>query len=271
VDIDTLNKRFYEKPQTVMDYVRETPLWPEEKFIFEQHQSKIRDKSLLDIGCGGGRTTRVLRHWTSQYTGLDYSHEMIKACREKWPDLKFVHGDASVMHMFGPDQFDFVLFSFNGIDSLSHEKRIRVLQEVYRVLKPGGVFTFSSHNRDCKRIVTALDLRDLNIKNNVRNLRSYFTVRQYQVRAPTYTILSDPLAGFGCLMYYIRKFDQVKQLEAIGFRDVAIVNRKVQWVDSISLDRKSQWFHYICNKPGVREGTDDSIRKGSFYHLPEST
>ncbi len=35
-------------------------------------------------------------------------------------------------------------FSFNGIDSVDHEGRGRVLDEVRRVLRPGGTFLFST-------------------------------------------------------------------------------------------------------------------------------
>ncbi len=251
MEIDTLFRHYYEQPETVKVYTRHNRLRPEEQLIFEKYDSYVRNKAVLDLGCGGGRTTFALSHLTPNYTGLDFSKQMIKACQEKYRTVKFVHGDTSDMNMFGDAQFDFVLFSFNGIDCMSHEKRIRTLQEIYRVLTANGVFAFSSHNRDDKRRVVALDIRDCNIMNNLRNLRSYLKVRNYQVRTETYAILSDPLEGVGHLTYYIRKLEQVKQLEEIGFRDLAILNQKVQFVDANSRDRDSQWFHYVCQKPSA--------------------
>ena len=44
--------------------------------------------------------------------------------------------------------FDIVAFSYNGLDAVGFEDRHVVLDEVARVLAPGGVFAFSSLNRD---------------------------------------------------------------------------------------------------------------------------
>jgi SAM-dependent methyltransferase len=41
-----------------------------------------------------------------------------------------------------------VSFSYNGIDSVNLPGRYLVLQNVYRVLRPGGNFVFSALNRD---------------------------------------------------------------------------------------------------------------------------
>jgi ubiquinone/menaquinone biosynthesis C-methylase UbiE len=131
---------------------------------------------------------------------------------------------------------------------MSHEKRCAVLREVHRVLKPGGVFAFSSHNRDDKRIVKAFDIRDWNLKRNLRHLRSYLSVRKAQVISDSYAILSDPLAGYGYLTYYIRKSDQLRQLEDAGFRDVTIINQGCEIVPAETRDRLNQWFHYVARK-----------------------
>ena len=46
-----------------------------------------------------------------------------------------------------PDSFfSFILFSFNGIDCISHEDRFRVFKEVQRVGRAGVLFCFSTHN-----------------------------------------------------------------------------------------------------------------------------
>ncbi len=246
--MDERNRQFYERPETVAEYAQESQLWPEERFIFDLYSEFIVNRRVLDIGCGGGRTTGALLERTPHYVGLDYSEPMVQLCRRRWPAAEFIHGDASALHMFGANEFDFVLFSFNGIDSMSHEKRLAVLREVYRVLKPGGVFAFSSHNRDDKHIVTAWNLRDWSLHRNLRNLRSYLSVRKAQVVAASYAILSDPLAGEGYLTYYIRKHDQVRQLGEAGFRDVTIINQGCEIVPAETRDRLNQWFHYVARR-----------------------
>ena len=50
------------------------------------------------------------------------------------------------MKLFEDSSFDFILFSFNGIDYMNHDERIRTLREIRRILKTGGYFCFSTHN-----------------------------------------------------------------------------------------------------------------------------
>jgi SAM-dependent methyltransferase len=152
------------------------------------------------------------------------------------------------MHMFQEGSFDFIIFAFNSIDCMSHENRLQILGEVYRTLKVGGIFAFSTHNLDYKHLVTAYNIRDLNIFNNIRNVISYFKVRKYQVVDKTYSILSDPLAGFGHLIYNIRMPEQIQQLKLIGFKDIKILNRSAEFITNDRVDRDSNFFHYICYK-----------------------
>jgi SAM-dependent methyltransferase len=102
---------------------------------------------VLDLGVGGGRTTPYLSCLAQRYVGVDYAAEMVKVCREKFPQLDFVEADAADMAMLPNNSFDVVFFSFNGLDVLSpDEKRRSCLSECHRLLRAGGMFIFSSHN-----------------------------------------------------------------------------------------------------------------------------
>jgi SAM-dependent methyltransferase len=102
---------------------------------------------LLDLGVGGGRTTPYLSDLASSYVGVDYAEEMIRVCRGKYPSLQFEMADAADLSRFADGFFDAIVFSFNGMDYLAPDKsRQQCLRECHRVLKPGGVFIFSSHN-----------------------------------------------------------------------------------------------------------------------------
>ena len=52
------------------------------------------------------------------------------------------------MNEFKDEEFDYIIFSFNGLDSINHEDRLKGLREIYRVLKQDCLFVFSSHNRN---------------------------------------------------------------------------------------------------------------------------
>lgn len=58
----------------------------------------------------------------------------------------FVICEGRDLSQFRTASFDLILFSFNGIDYLSHAGRLKALTEIRRVLAIGGVFVFSSDN-----------------------------------------------------------------------------------------------------------------------------
>lgn len=136
--------RVYSAPEIVARYAGMDSLSACEQLMFGAYlQSGM---TILDLGVGGGRTAPYLSQRASRYVGIDYSEEMIRACRNKFPQLQFEVADASDLSQFADASFDSVVFSFNGIDCLTREKRENCLRECYRVLKPGGVYIISSHN-----------------------------------------------------------------------------------------------------------------------------
>ena len=135
----------YSDPAVVAAYAKREKLLPCEEVLFERW---IRPgATVLDLGVGGGRTAEPLSKIASCYIGLDYSQGMVEACRARYPQLEFHHGDATDLSRFEDRHFDAVVFSHNGINCIrTDEGRAKCLREVARVLKPGGVFVVSSHH-----------------------------------------------------------------------------------------------------------------------------
>jgi SAM-dependent methyltransferase len=139
------NLRVFRAADTVAHYAGLNHLTPAERLLFETHLKA--GFAVLDLGVGGGRTTPYLSGVASDYVGVDYSEEMIRACRMKYPKLRFEVADAADLSLFANEFFDAVVFSFNGMDSLApDEKRQQCIRECFRVLKQDGTFIFSSHN-----------------------------------------------------------------------------------------------------------------------------
>ncbi|MCP4254937.1 MAG: class I SAM-dependent methyltransferase, partial [Candidatus Scalindua sp.] len=142
-----MNKKKYESKSVVSSYIN-MRLQNPEVMIFVKFREFIEGKHVLDIGCGSGRTTAILKNLSSGYVGLDYSLEMVESCRRRFEGVSFLHGDVRDMSGFNDEEFDCVMFSFNGLDSISHSDRLKGLREIRRVLKQDGLFIFSSHNRN---------------------------------------------------------------------------------------------------------------------------
>jgi ubiquinone/menaquinone biosynthesis C-methylase UbiE len=100
---------------------------------------------LLDVGCGTGCFLREVKanHPRLQVIGLDLSPYYLAVARQKlqpWSRARFVEGMAEAMPL-GDEQFDAVTCIY-----LFHELppgvRRAVVDEVRRVLRPGGVLIF---------------------------------------------------------------------------------------------------------------------------------
>lgn len=126
-------------------------LWQSEKYAFEKYFNQT--DSILDIGCGTGRTTFSLyKQGFHKITGLDVSPSMIQAARkvsqEEKIDIPFILGNATNMP-FNDSSFDSSLFSFNGLMQIPQRKnRLLALKEIHRTLRTDGIFIFTTHDRD---------------------------------------------------------------------------------------------------------------------------
>ena len=109
-------------------------------------------RKILDLGCGTGSTTIMLKQAfpTAEVIGLDLSPQMLTMSEYKAQqaqlDIKWVHGQAE-MTEFADGEFDVVTASL-----LFHETPTTVsqavLDEAYRLLKPGGqVIILDGHQK----------------------------------------------------------------------------------------------------------------------------
>ena len=139
------NLQIYNSTEIAAHYAGLSQITPCEHLLFQKY---VRDGAVvLDLGVGGGRTTPYLSNRSSAYLGLDYAPEMVRICRAKFPNLEFKVGDASDLSDMGSHSFDAVVAAFNVLDYvIGSDKRQSCWRECYRVLKPGGVLIFSSHN-----------------------------------------------------------------------------------------------------------------------------
>src|ERR1700674_3587430 len=100
-----------------------------------------------EIGCGVGRMTRMLSKIFGHVTGVDISEEMIRQARQNTADLDnvdLVLGDGCTLAGLPGESYDFA-FSFIVFQHIpAYSVMASYCREVFRVLKPGGLFTFQA-------------------------------------------------------------------------------------------------------------------------------
>ncbi|MGG6295944.1 class I SAM-dependent methyltransferase [Leptolyngbya sp. AN02str] len=257
MNVDT-NQKTYESPGIVWHYAQLQQLQPAESAILNLLRDRLADMKMLDIGVGGGRTTLHFSPVVKDYTGVDYSAEMIAACRQRFSAsaAQFAVCDARDMSQFDDQSFDLILFSFNGIDYVSHGDRLKILQEIHRIGKPGGYFCFSSHN--LQGFAHSFRLRNQLSLNPIRtyvNLMMLGCMRlmnrpltQTNIQCSDYLIVKDESHNFRLNTYYIYPQRQLAQLMPY-FGNVKIYS----WSSGQELATEKElcsnvdaWLYYLC-------------------------
>ena len=101
---------------------------------------------VLDLGVGNGRTTVAFKRMGYEVVGIEYCRELLAHGQALHPDVDMREGDARCLDL--PDaSFDAAIFSWNGIDYMKPvDERMKVLAEIRRCVRPGGIVFLSSHN-----------------------------------------------------------------------------------------------------------------------------
>ncbi|MDZ8066033.1 MAG: class I SAM-dependent methyltransferase [Nostoc sp. DedQUE08] len=97
------------------------------------------DSQVLDLCCGSGQTTEFLVKTSQNVTGLDASPKSLQRARLNVPEASYIEAFAEEMP-FADNLFDVVHTSV-ALHEMQPQQLRKIINEVYRVLKPGGVFT----------------------------------------------------------------------------------------------------------------------------------
>lgn len=260
------NTESISKNYAVRDYLE-----PAERTILDMLGPELSGMDMLDMGVGGGRTTKYFAPLVKNYIGADYAIAMVDICMDKYGnDYYFLNCDVRDMKEISDNSYDFVLFSFNGMDSFNHKDRMAALDEIHRVLRPAGYFCFSSHNLDWEgltgifsfkekkdssrrngsdrfvenissRIKSTCKIMRLNILNKSLHMTDHISKLRKNKRGDIY----DNSLNGKARVYYINSNEQIRQLEEKGFKNVSTVCRDGLITNNTTLLSSGGWIYYL--------------------------
>lgn len=257
---DQSNNRAYKQARIVNIYSNLSDLQKSEETILNTLKKDLPNMKMLDIGVGGGRTTLHFANLVREYTGIDCSEEMIAACQKRFSDysdgVSFKVCDVRDMAVFEDNSFDFILFSFNGIDYISHDDRLKALAEIKRVLKPGGCFCFSTHNIQSVHKLFGLKEQFSFQPEAPKKLIRWFLTRFVFNRNVNvknldqcrFAVFNDGGERWGVQTYYIKPEEQIKQLRTF-FDDIRVYLFESGTEVGADADLggiDDDWLYYLC-------------------------
>jgi len=257
------DRLIFEDSKVVARYANSVSLQAPEHELLQRIRPSLGEMDMLDLGVGAGRTARHFAPLARSYLGLDYSHAMIQQCARLLPGVAFQVADVRSLDFLEDESYDFVLFSYNGIDHLGVSERNNVLCSLRRILRPRGILFFSTHNTNF--IPQLVKQHSVRLSSNMRDsLRSVRQSLRFFWHNPTLAFRLPPKAGIRVVdggnsfrstgVYYIRPDLQNAALARLGMEEVMCAgNDSCEFLraeDERAAEIPSPWVYYFCRKPG---------------------
>ncbi|MDP2649504.1 MAG: class I SAM-dependent methyltransferase [bacterium] len=137
---------------------------------------KLRNETVLDIGCGRGEISSYCVQRGSKAYGIDYSKDAIKIAKKTFNKVNFKIMDASKLQF--KDHFFDKIILLDFVEHIYPKELLTILEEVKRVIKPNGIIIIHTPNLWFSRILQIVGYpfgykeSDLHV-----NLQSYFQLK----------------------------------------------------------------------------------------------
>jgi SAM-dependent methyltransferase len=269
-DISDVNRKAYQTPQSRREY-RKASGWLDagEQAAVAASGFDQTGCTMLDIGFGGGRTTPLLSAINKNYIGIDYIPELVEIARTHFPQADLRQMDARRLN-FNDRSFDAILFSYNGIDSVNYADRLSILAEVFRVLRPGGRFCFSSLNRYGPSFVQPIGMPSGIDTHSVRSfildlvravrwytvflvvgLPIYLKTRSAHSELETVEIVPKQVMAHygGIVLLFTSVAANITLLTQAGFQVQLVLDTAGHRVAANARAGDSRWLYYVVRKP----------------------
>jgi len=124
-----------------------------EKQLAKLNKSLNSFDNILDFGCGCGRITqRLLDAAKPQLYGCDIDSKMISWDQKHIPQVKFTVNASRPPLIYEDDSFDLII-AVSVFSHLNEEYQFLWLEELSRILKPGGLLFITIHGKHAIELI----------------------------------------------------------------------------------------------------------------------
>lgn len=195
--------------------------------FLEQTGLLAKDQKILEVGCGIGTIVHELTKKGYSVIGTDISRQAIEFGKKEYPDLPLEVQPAQ--HLAYPDDaFDIVL----SFDVFEHIPQIdQHLEEVSRLLRPGGYYLFQTPNKYSNILFETLKSRSLGW-------------RKYHPSLHTPGALRRRLKQHGFTVGFV-KMNTINEFSLQKLKRSKIPTWLVSWMDTRWLPLRAQTNLYV--------------------------
>ena len=129
-----------------LPWIKESTIAYEHLHRYAYASTLVRDKRALDLASGEGYGSNMLAAAAASVVGIDIDESVVRHAKEKYgrKNLQFISGSITAVPIPDDHSFD-VIVCFEAIEHIEDQEKL--LEEVKRLLKPGGLFIVSTPNK----------------------------------------------------------------------------------------------------------------------------
>lgn len=197
------------------------------EFILDQaNKSNI---NILDMGCGPGLYAEHFAKKGYSVTGIDFSENSIKYAKQhaKENGLNIEYHHMDYLNLDYENEFDLVILIYMDFCALIPDERDKVLENVHKALKQGGMYIFdvvNEKNIDKKIIPQSWDIQEKGFWKDSPHmvLNNGYHYPEAKVLANHHIVMDDKdnIETYIFWNHYYTKNDIIPILESKGFSEI---------------------------------------------------
>lgn len=195
--------------------------WPDENVVryLNKNFKTGENKTIVDFACGSGRNTIVMAKKGFNIYAIDYNLECLALTKEKidnlsYTNIQYIQNERTDIPV--PSESSDCLVAWGALFYVNSKDRDKLFKEIYRVLKPGGLFFADFRTKE-----DALYGKGLQIENDL-------------------FVLDTSAGNLAGINYWFCDESQVRELYTDNRFEIVNLERKDMYVNNMSV-RNSHW------------------------------